>query len=76
MPDAYADPRFNKEVDQKTGLNTKSILVSPVVDTEGELLGVVQCVNKSEGGQFTQEDERVLNTLALHISIFIECNAE
>lgn len=73
VADAYSDPRFNKEVDTMTGLQTRTILASPIISQEGELLGVVQCINKS-AGPFTQEDEKVLNTLALHIAIFIECN--
>ena len=30
IPDAYADPRFNREVDRRTGYRTRSILCAPI----------------------------------------------
>ena len=30
IPRAYKDPRFNREVDKKTGFRTRSILAAPV----------------------------------------------
>src|SRR5262249_44251017 len=56
IPDAYADPRFNQEVDRKTGFRTRSILAVPVLDRLGEAVGVVQVLNK-RGGPFTVTDE-------------------
>jgi len=46
VPDAYKDPRFNREVDVRTKFRTKSILAAPVVDDSGEVIGVIQCINK------------------------------
>ena len=40
--DAYADPRFAREVDQETGFTTRSILCVPVRNTKGEAIGVVK----------------------------------
>lgn len=37
IKDAYNDPRFNKEVDQKTGFITRSILCMPIMGFEGVL---------------------------------------
>merc|ERR1712061_485289 len=34
IPDAYADSRFNQEVDKKTGFKTQSILAIPMIDEE------------------------------------------
>ncbi|KAJ7375423.1 Dual 3',5'-cyclic-AMP and -GMP phosphodiesterase 11A [Desmophyllum pertusum] len=60
IPDAYADPRFNKEVDRQTGYHTKSLLCKPVKNNEGEVVGVAQIINKIPGPvPFTQEDEEV-----------------
>lgn len=60
IPDAYEDPRFNKEVDRQTGYHTKSILCKPVKNNEGEVVGVAQIINKMPGPvPFTQEDEEV-----------------
>lgn len=35
IPDAYADSRFNQEVDKRTGFKTQSILAIPMIDLEG-----------------------------------------
>lgn len=71
LPDAYADSRFNKEVDQRTGYRTRSLLCAPVHNRDGQRLGVVQLLNK-EDGVFTEEDETFLYIFANHASIFIE----
>ncbi|EDO43657.1 predicted protein [Nematostella vectensis] len=60
IPDAYADPRFNQDVDKQTGYHTKSLLCKPVKNNEGEVVGVAQIINKNPGGvPFTKEDEKV-----------------
>ena len=43
--DAYADPRFNADVDRKTGYRSRGLLAVPV-KTRRRVLGVLQVVNK------------------------------
>ena len=50
VPDAYADERFNRSVDQKTGWRTRNILACPLIDYEDRLVGVLQVLNKRTGG--------------------------
>jgi len=69
--DAYHDPRFNQEVDRKTGYLTRSILCAPVVNKEGKILGVTQVLNK-KGGPFTEIDENRLKAFSAQASIAIE----
>ncbi len=64
IPDAYADPRFNPEIDKKTGYKTNNILCVPVKDQAGELVGVIQVLNKSGG--FGELDVNLLHTIADH----------
>lgn len=71
IPDAYADPRFNPEVDRKTGYRTKSILCMPIVNKEGNTIGVTQVLNK-KGGPFTAIDERRLKAFSAQASIALE----
>ncbi|XP_043206376.1 dual 3',5'-cyclic-AMP and -GMP phosphodiesterase 11-like, partial [Amphibalanus amphitrite] len=59
VPDVYQDPRFNQEVDASTGYRTHSLLCMPIKDSNGEVLGVAQAVNKQGGGRFTAADELV-----------------
>ncbi len=61
--DAYADPRFNPEVDAGTGYRTRSILGVPMLNTRGEPVGVIQALNRRDG-DFGDEDEELLQALA------------
>jgi HD-GYP domain-containing protein (c-di-GMP phosphodiesterase class II) len=63
IPDAYKDPRFNKNVDKQTGYRTKAILAIPMRTVEGEVVGVLQALNKLDGKAFTLEDEELLSAL-------------
>src|SRR5438874_10019523 len=63
IPDAYADPRFNQNVDKQTGYRTRSILCVPMRSVEGEVVGVLQALNKFDGKAFTDEDEELLSAL-------------
>jgi signal transduction histidine kinase len=71
LEDAYRDKRFNKELDLKTGYQTRSVLCMPLYNRAGSRLGVIQLLNKKEGG-FTTEDETFLQTFENHASVFIE----
>jgi sigma-B regulation protein RsbU (phosphoserine phosphatase) len=53
--DAYADPRFYKEVDKKTGFRTRSILCIPLLHSQKEI-GVLQVLNPWEKQAFDQTD--------------------
>lgn len=71
IPDAYNDPRFNPEVDKKTGYRTNNMLTMPMRNRDGKIIGVFQMLNK-KGGPFTPQDEEFLNALSIHASIAIE----
>jgi adenylate cyclase len=55
IPDAYADPRFNQEVDRKTGFKTRNILCAPIRTSAKEIIGVMQLLNHVDG-TFTSDD--------------------
>lgn len=75
--DAYADPRFNRTIDEQTGFTTHSILCVPIKTVKGEIIGVAQSLNK-RNGKFTKHDLHLLEamtsqgTLALQSAQFIE----
>ncbi|MHC5006600.1 MAG: GAF domain-containing protein, partial [Planctomycetota bacterium] len=48
IPDAYADHRFNSDIDRRTGFRTRSILAAPLLDLDGELIGVAQVLNRRD----------------------------
>lgn len=53
IKDAYNDPRFNSEIDQKTGYKTNLMLSMPICNYEGDVIGVAQIINKTDG-QYTK----------------------
>lgn len=71
VPDAYADSRFNREVDRRTGYRTRSILSGPVIDKHGEIIGVIQVINKHKG-VFTEQDESLFRVFSNQIAISLE----
>ena len=71
IPDAYADPRFNQEVDKKTGYKTDTILCMPVLNKDGQAIGVIQSLNKKDG-PFTEQDEQRVRAFSAQAAIAIE----
>ncbi|HTR80203.1 MAG TPA: ATP-binding protein [Bacteroidota bacterium] len=71
IPDAYNDPRFNPDVDKKSGYRTNNMLCMPMRNRDNKIIGVFQMLNK-KGGPFTGEDEEFINALSIHASIAIE----
>jgi adenylate cyclase len=69
--DPYNDPRFNKDVDRRTGYHTESILAMPIVNKGGDCIGVTQALNK-QGGRFTARDEARLGAFTAQIAIALE----
>src|SRR5256714_9082415 len=72
IPDAYDDPRFNPEPDQRTGYRTKSLLTFPMTGQNERVIGVFQVVNKNGGGQFTFDDEETLSSLGASAAVAVE----
>jgi len=71
IADPYSDPRFNKDVDRRTGYRTESILAMPIVNKSGDCIGVTQALNK-KGGHFTAKDETRLAAFTAQITIALE----
>lgn len=71
IKDAYADPRFNHDVDKRTGYVTHSILCMAMKDPGGRIIGVFQLLNK-QNGAFTAEDEHLLQAFAAQAAIAVK----
>jgi adenylate cyclase len=71
IPDAYAHPLFNQDVDQKTGFRTRNILCVPMRNSEGDMIGVTQVINK-KAGPFTEADERILASLSSQAAVALD----
>jgi phosphoserine phosphatase len=68
VPDAYADPRFNREIDRRTGFRTCNLLTFPLENLSGELVGVLQALNR-RNGCFNAEDEELARVLAAQTGV-------
>jgi PAS domain S-box-containing protein len=64
------DPRFFKGVDEQTGLDTRSLIAVPLISGQG-VIGVIEVVNKLEG-EFTQDDVKLLESMAGTAAISVE----
>jgi Nif-specific regulatory protein len=71
VPTTDSDERFYQGVDQRTGYRTESILAAPMRDESGNIIGVVQLLNKHDG-PFTEEDQKNLARLAGQAAFAIE----
>jgi GAF domain-containing protein len=71
IPDAYEDPRFNRDVDKRTGFRTTSLLCAPVRDLKDRVVGAVQVMNKNTG-LFNDNDEGLLRGFADQAMVFLD----
>jgi putative ABC transport system ATP-binding protein len=72
IDDAYSDPRFNREIDDRTGFRTGSILALPVRDRGGRVFGVAQLLNSREAPSFAAEDEKRFDRLVTPLAAVLE----
>ena len=67
IEDAYLDERFDKEIDKQTNYRTRTLLCYPLVDKEGECIGVIEAMNKYNS-VFTDDDQEILKILSQQAS--------
>jgi sigma-B regulation protein RsbU (phosphoserine phosphatase) len=70
LENAYEDPRFEPDIDRKLGFKTKELLCLPIRNEAGDIIGVLQLLNKQEG--FSAEDEAFLDALSVHVALALE----
>jgi adenylate cyclase len=75
--DAYADPRFYRDIDEQTGFTTRSLLCAPVRNAKGKTIGVAEMLNKREGA-FDGNDLGLLERMTSACAITLEslCDME
>ncbi len=70
---AYDDPRFDPEVDRRTGYHTRNMLAMPIANRRGKRIGAVQALNKHDGNEaFSDEDVEFLAELVEQISDLLD----
>ena len=77
IPDAYAEPLFSRDMDQRTGYRTRNLLCVPIRNRRQKVIGITQALNKRDG-QFDEDDQQLLEALsqpenqALLDTVFVE----
>jgi HD-GYP domain-containing protein (c-di-GMP phosphodiesterase class II) len=69
--DVSCDERFYKNLDMTTGFKTRSIMAGPLI-VHGELIGVIEVLNKSDGSDYSQQDLITLESVAATAAIALE----
>lgn len=72
IPNAYNHPLFNKEVDERPGYHTNTLLCMPIFSSNKQIVAVVQLLNKAEGVPFDDEDVQRFKDFAASIGIILE----
>ena len=70
--DAYAEPLFNRAVDQQTGYRTRTVLCVPIFDRRHRVIAVAQALNKRGGIPFAAADEQRFAEFAASIGVVLE----
>jgi serine/threonine protein kinase len=71
ITDAYQDQRFDSDTDASSGFRTRTILAAPLTTPSGEIVGVVEVLNK-RNRVFSKEDEEFLAEVGTHSALAVE----
>jgi signal transduction histidine kinase len=69
--DAASDPRIFRAVDEALDSTTRSLLGVPMVINQ-KSIGVIETINKTDNGHYTEDDQAILESLAAQAAIAIE----
>ena len=70
ISDVPHDPRFNAEIDERTGYETRSILCLPLI-AHSSVIGVLELLNFKGGHSFRRRDEEIIAYLASQAAMSI-----
>jgi adenylate cyclase len=75
ITDAYADERFDRSIDKQTGFHTKSILAAPIKTVKGDVIGVMQMLNRKDG-EFSKVDLALLEAITSQAAITLQSHQQ
>lgn len=71
VDDVRKDGRFFSAIDESLGHHTTSLIGVPLM-TKGEMIGIIEVLNKKSGEKFDDHDLEMLSALASHAAIAIK----
>lgn len=72
VPDVYADARFDPRWDELSGFRTRCILCQPLVGRSGQIIGVVEVINRLDGGVFGDDDLELAGLVSTQLAMTVE----
>jgi serine phosphatase RsbU (regulator of sigma subunit) len=73
VDDAYADPQFCREFDRRNNFRTRDLVATPLfAGSDGQLLGVMELINRTGGSPFGADDAPLIEAFAAHAAIALE----
>ena len=63
IPDVSKEPRWDKEISESIGFETRSIACVPM-KVDGEVIGVVEIIDKEDGSPIKEDDLKTLTAFA------------
>lgn len=67
LADARSSPRFSREIDELGSTRTRSLLAAPMIH-RGEVVGVIEVVNRRDERAFSEDDVKILQVFATFAS--------
>ena len=73
VADAQKDARFrfSRKADEQSTFTTRSILAVPLI-ARGNVIGVLEAINKKDGAEFTEEDIELLTVLGEQAAVAVQ----
>lgn len=72
VDDAYDDPRFNQEVDRKSGYRTRNLVCVPLRDAQNSVVGAFEGINQNDSRPFTEDDVECLTQLGTQAAVALK----
>jgi len=66
--DVQSNIYFNPDIDKKTGFVTKNMIVLPMKNKRGEVIGAIQVINKEDDEPFDDVDLKYLTLSSIYIA--------
>uniref|UniRef100_UPI00398ED1DF dual 3',5'-cyclic-AMP and -GMP phosphodiesterase 11A n=1 Tax=Pristiophorus japonicus TaxID=55135 RepID=UPI00398ED1DF len=71
ISDAYQDPRFDTEADQMSGFHIRSVQCVPIWNSNHQIIGVAQILNRLDRKTFDDADQRLFEAFVIFCGLGI-----
>ncbi len=72
VDDPYADPDFLRAQDEESGFRTRNMIALPLTTRDGRKLGVLQALNRLDGGSFDRSDADSMRAFSAQAAVALD----